>query len=142
MEREECADRNVCTFGFDSQDLGSPDTNKQHSSLNVWTESLSHFIELNCSGEHVSNTAALNPWLEGHLRPRGGLQVCSRLQTEKALCPSGCSLATRRRQKGNNPPQQKQVRVETQPSTQTAGLKTFLLFIGPHMIWHIILNRF
>lgn len=61
IEREECADRNVCTFCLDSQDLGSPDSNKHHLSLNVWT-SLSHWVILLSLTATASTCLILRPW--------------------------------------------------------------------------------
>lgn len=64
IEREECADRNVCTFCLDSQDLGSPDSNKHHLSLNVWT-SLSHWVILLSLTVTASTCLILRPWTRG-----------------------------------------------------------------------------
>lgn len=61
-EREECADRNVCTFCLDSQDLGSPNSNKHHSSLNVWT---CHWVILLSLTATASTCLILRPWTRG-----------------------------------------------------------------------------
>lgn len=97
--------------------------------------SLSHFIEVRCSSQHVPDTAALNPWLQGHCRPQGALQ---QLADRRGLLSFRLQAAGWRRGAG---------RRETRPSGNPAlhpssWTRTFLLFIRPHVTRRVALRRF
>lgn len=133
-EREECADRIVCTFCLDSQDLGSPNSNKHHSSLNVWTCHWVIFLSL------TATCLILRPWTRGCRDTWGLWEDCRFAAACRQKRPSVLQPGDMAQAEGKQP-----FSAKTRPSGNPAlypNSWTFLLFIGPHMTWHIILKRF